>query len=159
MSAQKAAFRGTLECEGPGAWTYVRVPEPACERLSVGSARAAVAAAVNGAEFHGSVMTGPGGYRYLVVNGSVRRAAGNVTAGDEVDVEVWLDRQVRAVSVPDDLRAALTSEQAARKNFDAMSYSRQREYVAWIESAKKEETRQRRVSQAVTRLKEGLTLK
>lgn len=159
MSLDKVAFHGTLECEGPGAWTFVRVPDTVCERLSIGTGRAPIAGTVNGAEFRGSVMVGPGGYRYLVVNGATRQAAGEVAAGDQVEVKIWPDRQQRTVDVPADLAAALTGHQEARDAFEGMSYSRKREYVSWIESAKKLETRQRRLEQAIARLAEGLTLK
>ena len=39
-----------------------------------------------------------------------------------------------------------------RATFDALSYSHQREYVTWIDEAKKPETRQKRMKAIVTML-------
>jgi uncharacterized protein YdeI (YjbR/CyaY-like superfamily) len=58
----------------------------------------------------------------------------------------------RILDVPAYLTKALTA--AERRTFDAMPYSHRKEYVDWIVSAKKPETRERRVQQARERLQE-----
>ena len=58
-------------------------------------------------------------------------------------------------SPPDDLVAALEANEEAMANFDAFSPSAQREYVEWITEARTDETRQRRLEQAVEWLSEG----
>ncbi len=60
------------------------------------------------------------------------------------------------MSVPADLRAALAADAAAAQGFEALSYSHQREYVDWIEEAKRAPTRARRVARCVERVREGL---
>ena len=57
--------------------------------------------------------------------------------------------------VPDDLRAALAANAAARATFDGFAPSHRREYLAWIGEAKRPETRARRVAQAVAWMAEG----
>jgi hypothetical protein len=59
--------------------------------------------------------------------------------------------------VPDDLAAALALKKnaAARKHFDAFSYSHRKEYIEWITSAKRAETRTTRVAKTVAQLAEG----
>jgi uncharacterized protein YdeI (YjbR/CyaY-like superfamily) len=53
--------------------------------------------------------------------------------------------------VPDDLRDAL--DVAGRSDcFDALSYSHRREYVQWINEAKKPATRTRRIAETVERI-------
>lgn len=59
--------------------------------------------------------------------------------------------------MPDDLAAALADDETSRAAFDRLSYSHQREYAQWITGAKRAETRSRRVTQALARLKEGKT--
>jgi len=44
-----------------------------------------------------------------------------------------------------------------RRAFDAMPYSHRKEYVQWIEAAKKPETRLRRIEQAREKLRERLS--
>lgn len=57
--------------------------------------------------------------------------------------------------MPADLAAALAKKPKARANYDAMSPTHRREYLEWVLEAKKEETRVRRVAQAVERLLEN----
>ncbi len=56
---------------------------------------------------------------------------------------------------PVDFAAALKKSKPARTTFDAFSPSQQREYVEWIEEAKRPETRERRIAQAIDMLAEG----
>jgi uncharacterized protein YdeI (YjbR/CyaY-like superfamily) len=56
---------------------------------------------------------------------------------------------------PDDLLVALNGNKAAKTSWDAFSPSCKREYVEWITEAKRDETRQKRVAQAVEWIGEG----
>ncbi len=53
------------------------------------------------------------------------------------------------------LQAALTANPKARAVFEGFSQSQQREYLDWIIDAKREETRDKRIAQAVEWLAEG----
>jgi hypothetical protein len=64
----------------------------------------------------------------------------------------------REVALPPDLDAALAKSRAARAAFDAFSYSARKEYVEWIEQAKREETRAQRVATTVAQAAEGKKL-
>jgi uncharacterized protein YdeI (YjbR/CyaY-like superfamily) len=57
--------------------------------------------------------------------------------------------------VPDDLTAALAKNKTAQATFDGFSPSHKREYVEWITEAKSDETRQRRLVQAIEWMAEG----
>ncbi len=57
--------------------------------------------------------------------------------------------------VPADLAAALRRDKAAATIFKAFPPGRQREYVEWITEARRDETRQCRLAQAVEWLAEG----
>jgi uncharacterized protein YdeI (YjbR/CyaY-like superfamily) len=61
----------------------------------------------------------------------------------------------KPVEVPAELTAALKKNKAARKTFEAFSPSCKREYVDWIVEAKREETKLKRVAQAVEWMAEG----
>ena len=56
---------------------------------------------------------------------------------------------------PDDLLAALKKNKAAKATFDAFPPSCKREYIEWIVEAKREETRAKRLTQAVEWMAEG----
>ena len=60
--------------------------------------------------------------------------------------------------VPTYIEAALNRHPAARRHFDALPSSQRRRYFAWIESAKREDTKLRRLDEAIHRLKQGQVL-
>lgn len=60
-----------------------------------------------------------------------------------------------ALPVPADLAAALKRHAKARAAFDAFPPSHRREYIEWIVGAKRDETRRKRIDQALTWIAEG----
>ena len=64
----------------------------------------------------------------------------------------------RSLTVPDYMRQALLANKSALENFDNLAPSYQRHYIGWITSAKKEETRQRRLAEAIGLLARNLKL-
>jgi uncharacterized protein YdeI (YjbR/CyaY-like superfamily) len=61
-------------------------------------------------------------------------------------------------SVPDYIREALARYPVAEENFRNMAPSYRRLYVLWIDSAKRPETKQRRIGEAIERLTRNLPL-
>ena len=59
------------------------------------------------------------------------------------------------LEAPPELLAALKAHPAAKKTFDAFAPSKQRDYIEWIVEAKREETRDKRLAQAMEWLAEG----
>lgn len=57
--------------------------------------------------------------------------------------------------LPDDLRRALARNKAAAAQFKAFTPGKRREYIEWITSAKREETRLARLEQALEWIAEG----
>ncbi|MCX6304109.1 MAG: YdeI/OmpD-associated family protein [Bacteroidetes bacterium] len=67
------------------------------------------------------------------------------------------DKEKAELVVPDDLLAALGKNLAAQVFFDKFSYSQRKEYVMWINEAKTEATRKKRVATTVEWSAEGKT--
>lgn len=85
--------------------------------------------------------------------GYVRKAAALIDAGG---TRPRRPAPPRAEPPPsDDFMAALRATPAAHATFDAFPPSHRREYVEWIAEAKREDTRARRIAQAVAWLAEG----
>jgi hypothetical protein len=82
-----------------------------------------------------------------------RQAAGVVT-GDEVEVELEFDPEPRVVAEPADFARALRADPIARSAYDRLPDGRKREHVRAIESAKKPETRIRRIEKALAALRD-----
>ena len=92
---------------------------------------------------------------YMIGVNAENRAGAAVRAGDEIDVDVELDTAPREVNVPGDLAAALAAEPDAARTFDGLSYSNKTWHTYQIESAKTDETRQRRIAKSIEALREG----
>ena len=90
----------------------------------------------------------------LIILKGIREKIGR-TFGDEVEVIVEADTEPRRVVIPPDLLKELKKDRSARAFFDKLSYTHQREYVRWIEEAKREETRASRVVKTIEMLKKG----
>jgi hypothetical protein len=131
--------------------TMFRVPFDLNEAF--GRARPPVKVTIRGHTWR----TTPGvydGVGYVVVNRSVKAATG-VDAPDRVRVEMEVDTEPRTVRLPADLRDALRADDAAWQAFQKLSFSHRREYVEWVEEAKRPETRARRIAATVERAAEG----
>ena len=61
----------------------------------------------------------------------------------------------KELEVPDTFLAALRKNKKALATFEAFSPSHQREYVEWVTEAKQEETRAKRLAQAIEWMAEG----
>lgn len=57
--------------------------------------------------------------------------------------------------VPADLRRGLRANRQAQKNFETASSSQKRMFIYWVTTAKRDETRQRRISQVIKMLKKN----
>ena len=138
-----------------GGKTATGLPVPAEVVDQLGSKRAPVVVTVAGYTYRTTVA--PMGGEFFVPLSAEHRTKAGVAAGDAVDVDVERDDAPREVAVPDDLAAAIGKVKAAAAAFDKLAYSHRKEYVRWIEEAKRPETRTTRVAKAVEMLREGKT--
>ena len=133
--------------------TGLAVPDEVVERLGAGK-RPAVKVTIGDYTYRTTVA--PMGGRSMVPLSAEHRSAAGVVAGDEIDVDIEADQEPRTVAVPADLGAALAGDEQARTFFDGLSYSRRKEWVRWIEEAKRAETRADRIDKAVASLHAGV---
>lgn len=141
-------FRASIDLHGKSA-TGIVVPPEVVDGLG-SSRKPAVRVTINGYSYPSTIAT-MGGRFLIPVSAEVRAGAG-VQAGDVVDIDVELDTAPRTVDVPADLAKALKAAPAAKKEFDALSYSNQRRHVLSVEGAKTQETRERRIAKVVADL-------
>jgi hypothetical protein len=144
-------FRTTILQTGKTAMGF-RIPDEVVESLEAGK-RPAVTVTINGFTYRNTVAV-MGGV-YMIGVSAENRAGARVKGGDEVDIEIELDRAPREVVVPADFAAALDAEPDARRTFDGLSYSNKSWHVLSIEGARTDETRQRRVARSIDALREG----
>jgi Bacteriocin-protection, YdeI or OmpD-Associated/Domain of unknown function (DUF1905) len=142
-------FRTTVVLGGKTA-TGLQVPDEVVEALGAGK-RPPVAVTVGGYTYRTTVA--PMGGDFWVPLAAEHRQAAGVAAGQEVDVGIELDTAPRDTALPDDLDAAL--DDAARSHFHSLAPSHRKEWVRWVEEAKKPETRTARIEKTVASLREG----
>lgn len=118
-----------------------------------GAKRFGVEATVNGYSWRTSVTRMRGEF-VVGLSRAVREAAG-VRSGDTVTVELALDAAAREVELPEALARAFAADSEADGAYRQLSYTHREEYARWIDGAKREQTRQRRVAQALEELTEG----
>jgi len=147
---QMMKFRAQVEPPEP--MRGLEVPAQVVEALG-GGKRPNVAITINGHSWKSRVAIMRG--RYLLGLSNANRRAAGVGIGDEVEVEVELDTEARVVVEPADFAQALDTSPLARAAYDRLSYSRKREQVRAIESAKKSETRSKRIAKALAVLVEA----
>lgn len=92
------------------------------------------------------------GVHMMVFNKTMRDETG-YKAGDKITATIERDQEQRKVSIADDIKAEL-DRAGVREAFERYSYSHQKEDIAWIEEAKKPETRARRIAKLIGKLAE-----
>ena len=143
----------TLHPRGPAA--AIVLTEEQAATVGEGAKAFPVVASIGDATVRGRVSR-MGGEYLLGFSRAAREAAG-LEIGADVTVEIALDTAPREVDVPAALAAALERDEAARAAFEALAYTHRKEFARWVAEAKREETRDRRVVQALEMLHEGRT--
>jgi len=140
-------FKAKLVSRGlGGAWTYLEIPFSIPEVLGR-KGQVPVRATINGFTFRNSLMPRQG--VHILGTSKDVLAAAAAAPGDTVQVELVLDDSPRTLAVPTDLDTALARVPVKAESFTSLSYSHKKEYVDWIESAKKPETRASRIEKAL----------
>ena len=141
------AFRAQIQRQGPN--PYVDVPERVSGAFAhhARSGRISVEGTLNGTSVRTTLVPVGNRRHRLYVNGGIRAAAG-VDVGDTVSFELKSTSRDQ-VALPEDLDAALESAEEARAAFNALSPSRRRELVRYIDDARTASTRAKRVQRTV----------
>ncbi len=154
----KQEFEARRQAAGEGsAWTLLTVPF-SVEQVFGSRGRVAVKGTLNGFPYRSSLMPNGDGTHGMMVSKAMQQGAG-AGQGDTVHVVMEPDTEPRAVTVPSDLQAALLQHAEAAALFEKLAYSHEKEYVDWIESAKRAETRASRVEKAVSMVVERKRVK
>lgn len=140
-------FRTTVEPPEP--MRGLEVPPHVVEELGEGK-RPRVIITINGHTWRSRVAIMRG--RSLLGLSNANRQAAGVVTGDEIEVDVEFDPDPPVVVEPADFARALDDNPVARAAYDRLSHSQMRMHVHAIDSAKKPETRLRRIEKALATL-------
>lgn len=135
------------------AWSFLVLPPEASEKLP-SRGMTSVEGTLGDHPFQATLEPDGQGSHWLKVTRAMRDGAG-VGVGDTVTLEIALLAQEPEPRVPADLRTALRSDAEARAQWDGLTLVQRRDWIQWITSAKKEETRERRIANACSMLATG----
>ena len=116
--------------------------------------RVPVRGTINGFFFRSSLMNMGDGHM-MVVNRAMREG-GKCKAGDVVSIVMEWDDAPRTVEVPTWLKRIIHTDAGAKARWTKLSFTHQKEYVREISSAKRPETRRRRIAQMMDALRKGV---
>lgn len=134
--------------EGKIKWSVIYFPHPAPEHFAT-NGRVNVRAVVDGHEFDGVLLPSRNGH-YLVYNSAMKKAVGK-KLGDTVQVMLEKCDEKRELMVPDYISIALKENAAFDKFLEMPDYIK-REEINKIESAKRDETRSKRLQALMAKL-------
>lgn len=134
-------------------WVFLVLPRNASAKLPTRS-RTTVEGTINGCRFRATLEPDGQKSHWLKVNKKLREAAG-LQAGDLARLEVTSAGKEPEPRVPADLRKALAAAPKARAVWRDITPVARRDWIHWIVSAKRSQTRSRRIENACEMLAAG----
>lgn len=147
----KQTFTAVIQDPGGGG-AFVEIPFDVEKEF--GSKRPKIRAMIEGVPYRGILSRMGTEHHMLIILKSIREQVGK-TFGDEVEITVEPDTEPRVIEIPAELKKAFKIEKEAKAFFEKLSYTHQKEYVTWINEAKRNETRQNRIVKTIEMLKKG----
>jgi hypothetical protein len=145
-------FNGVLTpTPGGGGGTLVPIPKDVAGKLGL-KGMPKIQAVIAGSPYRGSLMPMGDGTYCLGVLKSIQEAAG-VGQGDTISIELKLDTAPRTVELPADLARGIRGSKRAAAAWEALSFTNKKEMARSLEEAKRPETRERRLAQALEKLR------
>ncbi|MCJ8155596.1 YdeI/OmpD-associated family protein [Chryseobacterium sp. SSA4.19] len=105
-------------------------------------------------EYRGSLARMKSDFHMVGLPKEIRKQLGK-TFGDEVSVFLTEDKEERTVDIAEDIVSVFSENWEAQIVFDKMRYTHRKEYIRWIEEAKKPETRENRKRKMIEMILNG----
>ncbi len=129
--------------------TYIEVPYDI--EKDFGVKRLKVKVKFDDVEYRGSIVR-MGMPCYMIgITKEIRNKLGK-TYGDIISVQIEKDEEERIVKLPLEFEEILKVNELAYEFYNSLSYSQKRKYMLWITSARKEETKKKRMNDALIKL-------
>ena len=129
--------------------SYIEIPFDVEEEFD--AKRVKVKALFDGVEYRGSIVK-MGLPCYIIgVTKDIRNKISK-TYGDTIKVVIEKDVEDRNIEVPEKLNVMFNDNKDACEFYESLSYSQKKKYVEWINSAKKEETFDKRIKETIKKL-------
>ena len=135
-------------------WTYIHIPQHLAQELKPNNKKAfRVKGKLDHYKFEGIslVPIGEGNF-IMALNAALRK---QIKKGKGATLQVQLELDHKEILPPEDLLECLADEPTALHNFNKLPKSHQNYYTRWINEAKTEPTRIKRITKAVLMLSKG----
>jgi hypothetical protein len=154
-AATKVKFKAKLLRPAERAdWTFLRLPIEASKKLPT-RAMCSVEGKFAGTDFWTTLLPDGEGGHWMKVEKPLSTKA-KAKAGDTVEVEIAPMAKEPEPTVPPDLKKALASAPPmAMQTWTSITPMARRDWCFWVVSAKKQETRDKRVSVAIDKMSKG----
>lgn len=127
---------------------YIEIPFDVQEKF--GAKRVKVKAMFDSVLYRGSIVS-MGGCYLIGVTKDIRNKLGK-GPGETIKVNIEKDEDVREIILHEDFKKALDLNLTALEFFNTLSHSAKKKYSDWVSSAKKEETRVKRIHESIIKL-------
>ncbi|MBD7912751.1 MULTISPECIES: YdeI/OmpD-associated family protein [Clostridium] len=128
---------------------YVEIPFNVEEVY--GAKRVKVKATFDDTPYRGSIVKMGTECHIIGITKEIRNKI-NKDIGDRILVTVEKDEEERVVEIPEEFKEKIDSEKEALEFWNELSFSNKKKYVNWVYSAKREETRNKRIEIAIEKL-------
>lgn len=154
MKTDDIQFKAVIKQNGKMNAAFVEFPF-STEELFGKKGQVKIKAVFDGkVEYRGSLAKMKSDCHILGLTQEIRNKL-NKTFGDEVFVSLTEDKEERIVEIAEDIVLLFNENPEAKILFDKMSYTHRKEYICWIEEAKKTETRENRKLKMIQMILEG----
>lgn len=135
-------------------WTYIAIPPAMADDLKPGCRTSfRVQGRIDAMDIKGVALVPMGeGAFILAVNGTMRK---QLKKEKGATVQVVLEIDDTAFETPSDIAECLADEPAAAAHYESLPQGHRRYFVRWVESAKTDPTRAKRIAQMVNALAKG----
>lgn len=137
-------------------WTYIDIPRQLAEKLNPGNKKSfRVKGSLDKVKIEAMALVPVGGGDFILPLKKELRKALKKDKGASVHVNITRDENPDPFPVPEDFRDCLQDEPAAFATFFKLPKSHRNYFVKWIEGAKSDGTRVKRIALAVNALSQG----
>ncbi|UII22268.1 YdeI/OmpD-associated family protein [Fulvivirga ligni] len=131
----------------------IEVPEEIIEKFGAGK-KPPVSITLQGYTYQTTVGVMAG--KYLIPLNSSHRKHVDVNGGENIEVDVQLDTAPREVEIPSALKGEFKNNKVAADFYENLSPSYKNKIATLIDSAKTDETRNKRVAKVMEDLSQGV---
>jgi hypothetical protein len=136
-------------------WSYIEIPADIAEKLKPGNKKSfRVKGKLDNFSIKNVALMPMGGGSFILpINAGMRKGTGK-RKGAMLKVQLQAETKVKPLDAT--LLDCLADEPKALSYFKSLTPGHQRYFSNWIESAKTEQTRAKRIAQAITALAKGM---